>query len=81
MVRRIVESLAREKDVAKLKAGPVANGAQSANADPKRQQLQKIIQKVAARIAELEALNPASRPFCCLERHGVLSIAITAAAC
>ncbi|MFO1458917.1 MAG: pitrilysin family protein [Verrucomicrobiota bacterium] len=55
VVRRIVESLAGEKDVAKLKQALSQMEAQSANADPKRQQLQKIIQKkVAARIAELE---------------------------
>ncbi|MBL9175652.1 MAG: insulinase family protein [Verrucomicrobiales bacterium] len=55
VVRRIVESLAGEKDVARLKQALSQMEAQSANADPKRQQLQKIIQKkVAARIAELE---------------------------
>ncbi len=55
MVRQIVQSLTAEKDVAKLKEFLGQLEAQTGNADPKRQQLQKILQKkVAARIAELE---------------------------
>jgi predicted Zn-dependent peptidase len=55
VVRRIIESLLAEKDVAKLKQALASMQAQTGNPDPKRQQLQNIIQKkVAARIAELE---------------------------
>ncbi len=55
VVRRIVESLLAEKDAAKLKQALAQMQAQTGTADPKRQQLQNIIQKkVAARIAELE---------------------------
>ncbi len=55
VVRRIMESLAGETDVAKLRQALAQMEAQSANADPKRQQLQRLIQKkVAARIAELD---------------------------
>lgn len=55
VVRRIVESLTGESDVAKLKQALAQMEAQATGGDPKRQQLQKIIQKkVAARIAELE---------------------------
>lgn len=55
VVRRIMESLLTEKDVAKLKQALAQMQAQTGNTDPKRQQLQNIIQKkVAARIAELE---------------------------
>ena len=55
VVRRIMESLLAEKDVAKLKQALAQMQAQTGTTDPKRQQLQNIIQKkVAARIAELE---------------------------
>ncbi|MBN9691552.1 MAG: insulinase family protein [Verrucomicrobia bacterium] len=55
VVRRIIESLLAEKDVAKLKQALAQMQAQTGTPDPKRQQLQNIIQKkVAARIAELE---------------------------
>ena len=55
VVRRIVESLTGESDVAKLKQALAQMEAQTDVGDPKRQQLQKIIQKkVTARIAELE---------------------------
>ena len=55
IVRRIVESLTGESDVAKLKQALAQMEAQTDGGDPKRQQLQKIIQKkVTARIAELE---------------------------
>ena len=55
VVRRIVESLVRETDVAKLKQALAQMEAQSDGGDPKRQPLQMIIQKkVVARIAELE---------------------------
>lgn len=55
VVRRIVESLTSETDVAKLKQSLAQMEAQAAAGDPKRQQLQRIIQKkLAARIAELE---------------------------
>jgi len=55
VVRRIIDSLTAEKDVAKLKQALAQMEAQTANPDPKRQQLQNIIQKkVTARIDELE---------------------------
>lgn len=55
VVRRIVESLASENDVAKLRQALAQMEAQAGNGDPKRQQLQRLIQKkVTARIAELE---------------------------
>jgi predicted Zn-dependent peptidase len=55
VVRRIMESLTGESDVAKLKQALAQMEAQTDGGDPKRQQLQKIIQKkVTARIAELE---------------------------
>ncbi len=55
VVRRIVDALTAEQDVAKLKQTLAEMEAQAGDADPKRQQLQNIIQKkVAARIAELE---------------------------
>jgi len=55
VVRRIVDSLKSETDAAKLKQALAQMESQTANGDPKRQQLQKLIQKkVAERIAELE---------------------------
>jgi predicted Zn-dependent peptidase len=55
VVRRIVESLASETDAAKLRQTLAQMEAQAASDDPKRQQLQRLIQKkVTARIAELE---------------------------
>ena len=55
VIRRVMESLKAEKDLNKLKQALAQMQAQTANADPKRQQLQSLIQKkVAARIAELE---------------------------
>lgn len=55
VVRRIIDALTAEQDVAKLKQALAEMQAQAGDADPKRQQLQNIIQKkVAARIAELE---------------------------
>ena len=56
VVRRIVDSLKSESEVAKLKEAATRMEAQAAGADPKRQQLQKIIlKKVRQRIAELES--------------------------
>ena len=55
VVRRIADSLRGETDPAKLKEAASRMESQSAGADPKRQQLQKIIlKKVRERIAELE---------------------------
>ena len=55
VVRRIVDSLKGETDVAKLKQALEQMQTQAAGDDPKRQQMQKLIaKKVAARIAELE---------------------------
>jgi predicted Zn-dependent peptidase len=56
VVRRIMDSLKSESEVAKLKEAATRMEAQAAGADPKRQQLQKIIlKKVRQRIAELES--------------------------
>jgi predicted Zn-dependent peptidase len=55
VVRRIVDSLKSEADVAKLKQDLEQMQAQATGGDPKRQQMQRLIaKKVAARIAELE---------------------------
>jgi predicted Zn-dependent peptidase len=55
VVRRIIDSLKGESDVAKLKQALEQMQAQAAGGEPKRQQIQKLLaQKVAARIAELE---------------------------
>ncbi len=55
VVRRIVDSLRGETDVAKLKQALEQMQVQADGADPKRQPMQKLIaKKVAARIAELE---------------------------
>lgn len=55
VVRRIVDSLKGETDVAKLKQALEQMQAQAGGGDPKRQQMQTLIaKKVAARIAELE---------------------------
>lgn len=55
VVRRIVDSLKGETDVAKLKQALEQMQAQAGGGDPKRQQMQKLIaKKVGARIAELE---------------------------
>jgi len=54
VIRRIVESLTSESDSAKLHQALAQLEAQAASLDPKKQQLQRVIQKkVAARIAEL----------------------------
>ena len=55
VVRRIADSLKAETDAAKLKEAAAKMEAQAANADPKKQQLQKLIlKKVQQRLAELE---------------------------
>ena len=54
-IRRVLSVIQAEKDLGKLKANLAAMEAQSANADPKRQQFQKILKKkVAERIATLD---------------------------
>ena len=55
VVRRIADSLKGETDPAKLKEAATRMESQAAGADPKKQQLQKLIlKKVRQRIAELE---------------------------
>jgi predicted Zn-dependent peptidase len=55
VVRRIMDSLQAETDVARLKQALEQMQAQAAGGDPKRQPMQKLIaKKFAARIAELE---------------------------
>ncbi|HAB17876.1 MAG TPA: pitrilysin family protein [Verrucomicrobiota bacterium] len=55
VIRRIVDALNSESDASKLKQQLAQMEAQAGQGDPKRQQLQKLIQKkVAERIAELE---------------------------
>jgi len=55
IIQRIVQALAAETDVAQLKQSLEQMLSQGDGGDPKRQQLQRIIQKkVTARIAELE---------------------------
>ena len=54
-IRRVLTVIQAETDLAKLKANLAAMEAQSGNADPKRQQFQRILKKkVAERIAALE---------------------------
>jgi len=54
-IRRVLSVIQAEKDLGKLKANLAAMEAQTANADPKRQQFQKILKKkVAERIATLD---------------------------
>ncbi|MBX3734325.1 MAG: insulinase family protein [Verrucomicrobiae bacterium] len=55
IILRIVQSLTAETDVAQLRQALAQMQAEGDNADPKRQQLQRIIRKkLAERIAELE---------------------------